>query len=154
MVVAGPLLADLAHQEGCRIIPVDSEHSAIFQCLRGNDLSTVRRIILTASGGPFRTRPAEDQHAPMAFDPRIGKTVFVVDRVVEKATEPNTRDKTAAETWLYDLGDDAWTYVETAQLPDGCGMNYNMEYDPVHELCLLVTGTHGAVPQVWALRVG
>lgn len=114
------------------------------------DTQTQQQRVMPTPG----TRPAEDQHAPMAFDPRIGKTVFVVDRVVEKATEPDTRDETTAETWLYGLGEDAWTHVETAVLPDGCGMNYNMEYDPVHELCLLVTGTHGAVPQVWAIRMG
>jgi len=43
----------LAEQHGARIVPVDSEHSAIFQCLRGERLDRVRRVILTASGGPF-----------------------------------------------------------------------------------------------------
>ncbi len=54
LVTAGDLLMPLAKQYGATIIPVDSEHSAIYQCLKGNSKSEVRKIILTASGGPFR----------------------------------------------------------------------------------------------------
>lgn len=54
LVTAGALLMPLAEQYGATIIPVDSEHSAIYQCLKGNAKSEVRKIILTASGGPFR----------------------------------------------------------------------------------------------------
>jgi 1-deoxy-D-xylulose-5-phosphate reductoisomerase len=57
LVMAGHLVTAEAQRRGVRILPVDSEHSAIFQCLRGRDASQLRRIILTASGGPFRTRP-------------------------------------------------------------------------------------------------
>lgn len=53
MVLAGHLVKDACRRSGGRIIPVDSEHSAIAQCLEGHEPSTVRRIILTASGGPF-----------------------------------------------------------------------------------------------------
>jgi len=56
LVMAGHLLTAEAHARGTRILPVDSEHSAIFQCLAGNGTGGVRRIVLTASGGPFRTR--------------------------------------------------------------------------------------------------
>ncbi len=54
LVVGGELLMQLAREHGGSIIPVDSEHSAIFQCLAGEDIGRVRRILLTASGGPFR----------------------------------------------------------------------------------------------------
>ncbi len=54
LVTAGALLMPLAEETGAKIIPVDSEHSAIYQCLKGNDRSSVSKIILTASGGPFR----------------------------------------------------------------------------------------------------
>jgi 1-deoxy-D-xylulose-5-phosphate reductoisomerase len=54
LVTAGALLMPLAEETGAKIIPVDSEHSAIYQCLKGNDTKSVRKIILTASGGPFR----------------------------------------------------------------------------------------------------
>jgi 1-deoxy-D-xylulose-5-phosphate reductoisomerase len=59
MVVAGEIVMAAARRHGCRILPVDSEHNAIFQCLEGRELRHVRRLILTASGGPFRTWPAE-----------------------------------------------------------------------------------------------
>ena len=54
LVTAGPLLMDTARRHGATIIPVDSEHSAIFQALTGEDQACVERVIITASGGPFR----------------------------------------------------------------------------------------------------
>lgn len=55
LVVAGALIMPLAEEHGAQIIPVDSEHSAIYQCLVGEARASVEKIILTASGGPFRT---------------------------------------------------------------------------------------------------
>ncbi|MCD8078139.1 MAG: 1-deoxy-D-xylulose-5-phosphate reductoisomerase [Lachnospiraceae bacterium] len=60
LVTAGHLIMPLAKECGVRILPVDSEHSAIFQCLHGNRQNTVSRILLTASGGPFRGRTREE----------------------------------------------------------------------------------------------
>jgi 1-deoxy-D-xylulose-5-phosphate reductoisomerase len=60
LVSAGELMTAAARASGATILPVDSEHNAIFQCLAGGRLSEVRRIILTASGGPFRTMSAAD----------------------------------------------------------------------------------------------
>jgi 1-deoxy-D-xylulose-5-phosphate reductoisomerase len=57
LVIAGELLMATAAETGATIIPVDSEHSAIFQCVRHEPASRIRRIYLTASGGPFRDRP-------------------------------------------------------------------------------------------------
>ncbi len=54
LVVAGEIVMQLAKEYGVSILPVDSEHSAIFQCLRGNPYNTLDKILLTASGGPFR----------------------------------------------------------------------------------------------------
>ena len=54
IVTAGPLIMARAKEKGVRILPVDSEHSAIFQCLNGEDGKQISRILLTASGGPFR----------------------------------------------------------------------------------------------------
>ena len=56
LVMAGELMTRAAVKSGAEILPVDSEHNAIHQCLRGERLSEVRRLILTASGGPFRTK--------------------------------------------------------------------------------------------------
>lgn len=54
LVAAGELVTNLAKEKGVKILPVDSEHSAIFQCLQGESKANINRIILTASGGPFR----------------------------------------------------------------------------------------------------
>ncbi len=59
LVVAGTLINRLLKTSSSKIYPVDSEHSAIAQCLRGEDLASVSRLLITASGGPFRTWPAE-----------------------------------------------------------------------------------------------
>ncbi len=56
LVAAGGLVMDTAAKHGARLLPVDSEHSAIFQCLEGRDPASVRRLVLTASGGPFAGR--------------------------------------------------------------------------------------------------
>lgn len=63
LVTAGEFLIPLANEKGSRIIPVDSEHSALNQCLRGDDVSDIKRLVLTASGGPFlgMTREQLDQ---------------------------------------------------------------------------------------------
>ena len=60
LVMAGELIENIKKETGAEIYPVDSEHSAIWQCLMGEDKSNIRRIILTGSGGPFRTRPLEE----------------------------------------------------------------------------------------------
>lgn len=59
IVIAGEFLADLAVRTGARLVPVDSEHSALLQCLRAGRAEEMRRIVLTASGGPFRGRDRE-----------------------------------------------------------------------------------------------
>lgn len=59
LVSAGELIINAVNKHGVKIYPVDSEHSAIFQCLQGNERNKIRRILLTASGGPFRGRTRE-----------------------------------------------------------------------------------------------
>lgn len=59
LVSAGEILKSAVERAGSTLLPTDSEHNAIFQCLAGNDIAQVRRIILTASGGPFRTLDAQ-----------------------------------------------------------------------------------------------
>ncbi len=59
LVVAGELITNLAREKGVNILPVDSEHSAIFQCLTGEYMNPIEKIILTASGGPFRGKSIE-----------------------------------------------------------------------------------------------
>lgn len=59
LVVAGDLIMDLSHRKNAALIPVDSEHSAIFQCLQGEQNNPVEKIMLTASGGPFRGKSVD-----------------------------------------------------------------------------------------------
>src|SRR6056297_3090989 len=59
LVTAGPLLMGTAREHGATVLPVDSEHSAVFQALVGEDIASVERIVITASGGAFRDWPAE-----------------------------------------------------------------------------------------------
>jgi 1-deoxy-D-xylulose-5-phosphate reductoisomerase len=59
LVVAGEIITALAKQHNVKLLPVDSEHSAIFQCLVGEELNPIEKIIITASGGPFRGKTAE-----------------------------------------------------------------------------------------------
>jgi 1-deoxy-D-xylulose-5-phosphate reductoisomerase len=56
LVMAGNIIMELARKNKVKILPLDSEHNAIFQCLEGKDYNTIKRIILTGSGGPFRER--------------------------------------------------------------------------------------------------
>ncbi|MCK5075639.1 MAG: 1-deoxy-D-xylulose-5-phosphate reductoisomerase, partial [Calditrichia bacterium] len=60
LVIAGKLVTELANKNNLPLLPIDSEHSAIWQCLRGEEDNKVKRIILTASGGPFRDTPVEE----------------------------------------------------------------------------------------------
>jgi 1-deoxy-D-xylulose-5-phosphate reductoisomerase len=60
LVIAGSLIMEEARQRGVVILPVDSEHSAIFQCIQGHDMKYLRRVILTASGGPFMGKTARE----------------------------------------------------------------------------------------------
>ena len=81
LIAAGPVVAKARAEGGGEIVPVDSEHSAVWQCLRAGQRSEVRRILLTASGGPFRGRAAADlvhvtvedalQHPTWSMGPKI-----------------------------------------------------------------------------------
>lgn len=59
LVMAGEIITNLCHEQGLSLIPVDSEHSAIFQCLVGEERTSIRTLYLTGSGGPFRLTPLE-----------------------------------------------------------------------------------------------
>ncbi|MFL6275120.1 MAG: 1-deoxy-D-xylulose-5-phosphate reductoisomerase [Blastocatellia bacterium] len=63
LVMAGELMTRAARQSGAELLPVDSEHNALHQCLRGEQIGEVKRLILTASGGPFRQAPLEQMRA-------------------------------------------------------------------------------------------
>jgi 1-deoxy-D-xylulose-5-phosphate reductoisomerase len=104
MVVGGPLVNEAVEAGGGRLLPVDSEHSAIFQCLVGEAERTVEEVVLTASGGPFRTRPADTfaditveealDHPNWSMGPKI---------TVDSATMMNKGLEVIEARWLFDL---------------------------------------------------
>ena len=107
LVTAGPLLMAEAERHGARILPVDSEHSAIFQCLpedRGSWASRIDHIVLTASGGPFRTRdPATLRE--VTPDQACAHPNWVMGRKisVDSATMMNKALEVIEARWLFDL---------------------------------------------------
>ena len=77
LVCAGDIVMAKAAEKGAEIVPVDSEHSAIFQCLMGHEKSELKKILLTGSGGPFRGRPRaelEDVTPEQAVKPKASRT--------------------------------------------------------------------------------
>ncbi|MGH7391144.1 MAG: hypothetical protein ACREM3_17055 [Candidatus Rokuibacteriota bacterium] len=97
-------------------------------------------------------RPPAFEHAPMAFHERKGVTVVLVDRPAEEAPPGGPRPG-RAETWLYDATADAWSRAPHAGLPFRSGMNYNLHYDALHDLLLLVAEEPGGPAAVWASRL-
>jgi 1-deoxy-D-xylulose-5-phosphate reductoisomerase len=104
LVVAGGFLMKEAVRSGARIVPVDSEHSGVFQCLAGLDPKRVRRVILTASGGPFFLTPLREMKrktlAEALCHPRwkMGRKV-----TVDSATMLNKGLELIEARWLFDL---------------------------------------------------
>ncbi len=104
LVTAGSIVMNLAKEKGVSILPVDSEHSAIFQSLQGNSMNPVSRILLTASGGPFRGRKKEElidvtveqalNHPNWSMGPKI---------TIDSATMVNKGLEVIEAKWLFDV---------------------------------------------------
>lgn len=104
LVMAGELVMREAHRHGVKVLPVDSEHSAIFQCLEGRRPADVKRLILTASGGPFRQTPREQfasitvadalKHPSWNMGPKI---------TIDSATLFNKGLEMIEARWLFDV---------------------------------------------------
>jgi 1-deoxy-D-xylulose-5-phosphate reductoisomerase len=105
LVMAGEIVMDAARQKGVNILPVDSEHSAIFQCLGGRDAGSVRRLVLTCSGGPFRQTPAE-QLASVTPDMALRHPTWSMGRkiTIDSATLFNKALEMIEARWLFDVG--------------------------------------------------
>ena len=104
LVMAGGLVMSEARKHGVKVLPVDSEHSAIFQCLEGREPADVKRLILTASGGPFRQTPREQferitvaqalKHPSWNMGPKI---------TIDSATLFNKGLEMIEARWLFDV---------------------------------------------------
>ncbi len=107
LVLAGPLVMDLARRRGAKIVPVDSEHSAIFQAMAAGRPGEVRRVILTSSGGPFRGKTARElasvtpeqalRHPTWKMGPKIS---------IDSATLMNKALEVIEARWLFGLEPD------------------------------------------------
>ena len=107
LVMAGPLVTALAARKDATILPVDSEHSAIFQALQNGRRSEVKRVVLTASGGPFRTRTAEQLEHVTIEDALAHPTWSMGKKItVDSATMMNKALEVIEARWLFDLRPD------------------------------------------------
>jgi 1-deoxy-D-xylulose-5-phosphate reductoisomerase len=107
LVMAGSIVMDRARTRGVAVLPVDSEHNAIHQCLHGRSTREITRLILTASGGPFREVPAARlrqvsadealQHPTWRMGPKI---------TIDSATLMNKGLEVIEAHWLFDMGPD------------------------------------------------
>ncbi|MGZ3750617.1 MAG: 1-deoxy-D-xylulose-5-phosphate reductoisomerase [Mucilaginibacter sp.] len=104
LVVAGELITDLAKQHNVNILPVDSEHSAIFQCLAGEENHAVEKIILTASGGPFRGKSL-DFLAGVTKEDALKHPNWVMGAkiTIDSASLMNKGLEVIEAKWLFDL---------------------------------------------------
>ncbi|MBP7613293.1 MAG: 1-deoxy-D-xylulose-5-phosphate reductoisomerase [Paludibacter sp.] len=102
LVVAGELICDLVKQYNSSIIPVDSEHSAIFQCLTGEGNNPIEKLILTASGGPFRTKSiAELEHVTSAQALRHPNWDMGAKITIDSASMMNKGFEIIEAKWLF-----------------------------------------------------
>jgi 1-deoxy-D-xylulose-5-phosphate reductoisomerase len=107
LVMAGGIVIEAAARNGVTILPVDSEHNAIHQCLHGRAPAEIRRLILTASGGPFRGRPASELAAVSPADAlkhptwRMGRKI-----TIDSATLMNKGLEVIEAHWLFGVGGD------------------------------------------------
>ncbi len=107
LVMAGSLMTAAARQRGVQLLPVDSEHSAIFQCLVGHNRGDVHRILLTASGGPFRETPKARLATVTVEDALQHPTWKMGAKItIDSATLMNKGLEIIEARWLFDLAPD------------------------------------------------
>jgi 1-deoxy-D-xylulose-5-phosphate reductoisomerase len=112
LVMAGELMTKAADASGAEIIPVDSEHNAIHQCLRGERKADVKRLILTASGGPFRARSLEEMERAMIKDALAHPNWSMGDKItIDSATLMNKGFEVIEAKWLFGFDADRISVV-------------------------------------------
>ena len=108
LVMAGELMVASARKHGAHLLPIDSEHCALHQCLDGRDTASVRRLVLTASGGPFRSRP-RDTFASITREEALDHPTWDMGRkiTIDSATMMNKGLEVIEAHWLFGLPPDA-----------------------------------------------
>lgn len=107
LVMAGELMTRAARDSGAELLPVDSEHNALHQCMRGEKLSEVKRLILTASGGPFR-QTALDAMREASVEQALAHPTWQMGSkiTIDSATLMNKGLEVIEAGWLFDFGPD------------------------------------------------
>ncbi len=107
LVMSGQVFMDAVKRHNTRLLPIDSEHNAIFQCLHGQDKVAARKILLTASGGPFREHAAEDLH-DVTPEQACAHPNWVMGRKisVDSATMMNKGLEVIEACWLFETTPD------------------------------------------------
>lgn len=104
LVMAGEMMTRAASKSGAELLPVDSEHNALHQCLRGEKRSEVRRIILTASGGPFRTKTKSQMQESSVSEALLHPTWNMGAKItIDSATLMNKGLEVIEAHWLFDF---------------------------------------------------
>ncbi|HYJ88047.1 MAG TPA: 1-deoxy-D-xylulose-5-phosphate reductoisomerase [Pyrinomonadaceae bacterium] len=129
LVMAGELMTRAARASGAELLPVDSEHNALHQCLRGEERSEVRRIVLTASGGPFRTKTLTEMRESSVSEALRHPTWSMGAKItIDSATLMNKGLEVIEAHWLFGF------------LPDQIGIVVHPE-SVVHSMIELVDGS-------------
>lgn len=104
LVVAGQVLTEAAKKSGSQILPIDSEHSAIFQALNGSPKSEVKKLIITASGGPFRNTPA-DELTNVTVESALNHPTWKMGNkiTIDSSTLINKGFEVIEARWLFDI---------------------------------------------------
>jgi 1-deoxy-D-xylulose-5-phosphate reductoisomerase len=129
LVMAGELMTRAARASGAELLPVDSEHNALHQCLRGEKRSEVRRIILTASGGPFRTRTKREMESSTVSEALQHPTWNMGAKItIDSATLMNKGLEVIEAHWLFGF---AWDEIAIVVHPESV----------VHSMIELIDGS-------------
>lgn len=129
LVMAGELMTSAARASGAELLPIDSEHNALHQCLRGEKRAEVRRIVLTASGGPFRTKTKSQMQAASVSDALRHPTWDMGAKItIDSATLMNKGLEVIEAHWLFGFR------------PDQIGIVVHPE-SAVHSMIELVDGS-------------
>ena len=108
LVMGGEIIMKAVTENGVKILPVDSEHSAIFQCLEGKNYNDLKRIILTASGGPFRDMSLDEMKNVTLSDALTHPTWNMGPKVtIDSATLMNKALEIIEAHWLFDISEDS-----------------------------------------------